>query len=331
MSIPCISVILPVFNSAGFVGGALESILGQSFKDFEVIVIDDGSTDDSLEVVNSFKDERIIVLRNAKNLGLVESLNKAVEYCKGKYIARMDADDICASDRLKIQYDFMEAHPDVDVAGTYLLTFGAIEQSWQPPTSHEDIHCGMLFSNMIYHPTVIAKSYVFKEKYDPSFLASEDYELWLRLINKGYRFANVPEFLLRYRVHENKVGKVFSNFQEKNSYRLAVQNFTKFGIKLNEEDYWLSKALVGGFDLNLKQLNKLREFLNTLLKENRKQNIYCNERLYGFVSEKWFRLCLNLSGGGVRVLLIYLLGPRVGTIKPNFKILLRMLKRAIWR
>ena len=124
-----VSVILPVFNGEKFLTESINSILNQSFKKFELIVINDGSTDNSYEYIKKFKDTRLSVINNDKNIGLSNSLNKGILVAKGKYIARMDQDDISLPDRLKKQVAFMDDNPGIGVCGTWLQTFGGIKKT----------------------------------------------------------------------------------------------------------------------------------------------------------------------------------------------------------
>lgn len=212
---PIISVILPVYNSELYVCEAIKSILDQTFDDFELIIFDDGSTDKTAAVVNSFTDSRIRFIRNSINRGIVYNLNYGLEISMGKYIARMDADDIAHSERLALQYEFMELNPDIATCGTW---FEIMEENVvvELPADHDQIKIGLLDYCVIGHPTVMLRADFFKTnnlKYRSSMQNAEDYDLWVRVAQIG-KLANLPYVLLSYRKHEQQVSKVASSNQQ---------------------------------------------------------------------------------------------------------------------
>jgi hypothetical protein len=209
-SIP-VSVVMSVFNGQAFLVEAVESILGQTFRDFEFVIVDDGSTDGTAEILDRFarQDERIRILRHA-NKGRAESLNAGIGLANGKYIARMDADDIALRIRLEEQIRFMEEHPDVGLLG------GAFElisdngtrlmKTVSFPTEDLDIKSALLVDNPICHPTVVMRKAVFEPSggYRKALVDADDYDLWLRISEKS-RLANVGTCVLQYRIHPDQV------------------------------------------------------------------------------------------------------------------------------
>ena len=182
-----ISVILPVFNGEKYIRESVESILCQTFKEFEFIIIDDGSTDKSVEIIKSFNDSRIKLLRNNENKGIIFSLNKGIEEATGKYIARMDGDDIACPERLKIQFEFMERNPEVGICGTFVKRFGSILRRGllKLPVSNDEIKVNSLFFCSFVHPTVMFKKEVLTKndlKYSEDFKGVEDYNLWVDMM-----------------------------------------------------------------------------------------------------------------------------------------------------
>lgn len=208
MSKPAISIILPAYNAAKYIGETISSLLSQTFTDFELLVMDDGSTDDTIPVVQSFSDGRIRLIENGQNLGLVKTLNKAATLCKGQYAARMDADDIALPNRLQLQKDFLDQHPQtaavagwvsfIDENGTQT---GVWELDRQTNTSAA-IKKALLKENCIAHPTVMIRTAILQQfLYNPRQRNIEDYDLWLRLCAAGMQIEKVPEPVLLYRVH----------------------------------------------------------------------------------------------------------------------------------
>lgn len=203
---PLLSVLMPVFNAEAYVGEAVESILAQSFPDFEFIIIDDGSTDGSLPILKQYaaRDTRIRLI-SRENRGLVATLNEGIALARGKWIARMDADDVAMSNRFELQLAALKREK-ADFCGGAAECFGAWRALWSYPLTHEACEVRLLFHVPFSHPTVIGRRSAFAELgYDPVFAQAEDYDLWQRAWARGYKFVNVPEIVLRYRVHAGQV------------------------------------------------------------------------------------------------------------------------------
>lgn len=206
---PAVTVLLPVFNDRRFVGRAIQSILDQTFRDFELLVLDDGSTDGSMEIVRSFRDPRVSIESNPRNLGLARTLNAGLALAKSDLIARMDADDISEPGRFERQVAFLEANPQVAVVGTWATW---IDENDRPftriefPTQPSEIESALLEDNCIFHPSVMFRRRPVEEigGYSASATLSQDYELWLRM-SERHPLANLPEYLLQYRIHRGQV------------------------------------------------------------------------------------------------------------------------------
>ena len=204
-----ISVILPVYNAEKFLEEAIKSILDQTYKNFELIIYDDGSKDNSKNIIDSFNDSRIKYFKNDKNLGLIKTLNNALKFSTGEYIARMDADDICLPDRFQKQISFFNFN-DVDILGTEICF---INENSKILGRGVGKYCGMkitpytfLQRSPLYHSTVMFKRKVLDREdfYDADFIHAEDYELWLRL-SKKHKIDLIDEPLLFYRIHGDSI------------------------------------------------------------------------------------------------------------------------------
>lgn len=205
-----VSVVLPVFNAADFLPASIESVLRQSLQNFELIIIDDGSTDRSKEVIAGYakKDSRIRFHHRA-NRGVVATLNEGMALARAPYIARMDADDIAMEQRLEKQLACLTAHPATVAVGAaleYLGPGGPTGVTTTPPLSAAAIRRRLPTANCISHPTVIMRkdAVIGVGGYRTPFVHAEDYDLWLRLMKRG-DLENLPEVLLQYRVHEKQV------------------------------------------------------------------------------------------------------------------------------
>ena len=208
MKTPRVSVILPVYNGAGFLAESLGSVLNQTFGDFEVLVIDDASTDDSAAVAESFGDPRVCLVRHEQNLRLPATLNHGLDLAQGEFVARMDADDICDTRRFAQQVAFLDAFPEVGICGSAVRLFGTGDCLVRKyPVSPGAVEAFRFFNCPFAHPTVMLRRRVVEEhhlRYDPRSIAVEDFDLWTRLL-KFTRGANLPDQLLHYRLHESSV------------------------------------------------------------------------------------------------------------------------------
>lgn len=218
---PKISLIMSVYNGEDYLAETIESVINQTFKEWEFIIINDCSTDNTSKILAEYasKDERIKVHTNETNLRLPSSLNKALTLAEGKYIARMDADDICMPDRLQKQYDFMEANPTIDLSSCRFLTLkNGVYSSGGcgGKGDSESIKALLLVTNPILHPGIIAKADVIKELgYDKNFTCTEDMELWTRFVLNGKRVEILSEYLMIYRLHDKQITETTLDKQRK--------------------------------------------------------------------------------------------------------------------
>ena len=204
---PRVSVIMPVYNAAPYLARAVESVLAQSFGDFEFLIHDDGSTDDSLKILHDYaaKDARMIVTTGA-NEGLAATLNRVIGTARAPLLARMDADDICLPDRFEKQVAYLDANPDCAVLGGCETTIDAAGYriaDVRVPRTHEEIDANNLRGIVsISHPTVMMRRDAVRHcgGYDPELVPTEDLDLWLRVAETG-RLANLPDIVLEYRIH----------------------------------------------------------------------------------------------------------------------------------
>lgn len=209
MTAPSVSVVMSVFNGERFLREAVQSILNQSFCDFEFIVINDGSTDNSGSILDSYqrRDPRVRAYHQ-ENRGLIESLNRGCGLAQGRYIARMDADDIAVSDRLARQIDFMEEHPEVAVLGgavEFIDETGKALRVARHPLHHREIQRVLFDSSFMWHPSVVMrKAALIRVGGYRNVAHAEDYDLWLRVADH-FQMANLPEVLLKYRIHPAQV------------------------------------------------------------------------------------------------------------------------------
>ncbi len=222
-----ISVVMAVFNGEKGVGHAIESVLNQSFEDFEFIIIDDGSTDRSYEIITNYakRDKRIRIFKNKINSGLTKSLNHMVKLAKGKYIARQDDDDISHMDRLRKQLNFLESNPDYAFCGcnVKLKDHNSIYVKY---FNYETIHKNQIVENCFVHPTILIKKRVFERfgYYNEKLKYGQDFELWCRLLYKfKLKAKNLKEKLL---ILDNPINKISDKNKQKLTIQMKNQIFT---------------------------------------------------------------------------------------------------------
>jgi len=240
---PKVTVLMSVNNGAKYLSEAIESILDQSFGNFEFLVIDDGSTDSSASIIEACSDSRIVLVRNEENLGLTRSLNKGLGLARGKYIARMDADDIALPQRLARQVAFLEDHPEIGLLGTAYWVIDASGQRMSAPhrlRTPLEVQWGSLSTCPFAHPTVMIRNEILIDHrllYDERFSVAQDYDLWVRLL-RHTDGANLEEPLLERRVHRASVTNQHWKIQRRNhvtvSFRAIGDQLPDFRVKYEQ-------------------------------------------------------------------------------------------------
>lgn len=233
-NLPLISVVMPAFNERpDMIAGAIRSILQQTYTNFELHVFDDSTSDETRAAIDSFSsDSRVVIHRSAERVGFIKSLNLGLEVSKGKYIARMDGDDFSHSERFEKEVDYLETHSDVMVVGGQMNIMdedGKITSSRSYPTGGFKLSLFSCVRNPIAHPTVMMRREVVNKgyRYDESLKMSEDLDFWLRLMNDGYRIANLPDTVLDYRVMGNFLEKRSSDVQREVMAQVRKKNFDR--------------------------------------------------------------------------------------------------------
>lgn len=242
-----LSVLMPVYNAEDYLIEAIDSVLNQTYRDFEFIIIDDGSQDGSSHIIKSYSDPRIKYLRNETNLRISKALNKGIALAGGKYIARMDADDVCHPQRFEQQLTYLEKHPEIDIVGSWTCNFSDNFRYYnKTKTKPEQIKVKTLFGSPFIHPSVMGKAAIFKAyKYSPDFVPSEDYEFWNRLtFHKEVVAANLPSYLLNYRATPSihKRGYNLRSQLNKIIYKRTFKHL--FNYKMSEREQSIHLKLI---------------------------------------------------------------------------------------
>ena len=211
MPAPRVSIVMAAYNGEPYVRDAIRSVLDQDFSDFELIVVDDGSTDGTAAVVTGFGDARIRYHRNERNLGQTPSLNVGVRMARGEYLARLDTDDEYLPGKLRTQVEFLDANPEVALCGTWARCIdehGAPSGVFRAPTRERDVAFRLVWASPVCHVSVMMRRDAVLEAggYDESYRYAADHQLWSELVARGHRLVNLPEYLMKYRVFAGSFG-----------------------------------------------------------------------------------------------------------------------------
>lgn len=242
--LPLISVAMPVYNGAAHLAEAIDSVLAQSFDDFELIIIDDGSTDDSLQLLRAFekKDSRIRLV-SRENRNLATTLNDIIALARGTWIARMDQDDIAVPERFERQLAWL-SHTGADICGSWVKLFGASDtRVLTYPASDAAIRTELLFASPFAHPTVMMRAVLAKSlPYDKAWEKCEDYELWERAANAGWAMSNVQEVLLMYRQHPAQITSQTGSQNQILAQQIRRRYWARVAGPLRLEQSWIDDA-----------------------------------------------------------------------------------------
>lgn len=278
---PRITVVMPVFNGEKFIREAIESVLAQTYRNFVFLIINDGSTDASMSIVNDFEDDRIKIIENDGNQGLVKSLNKAFSDIDTEFIARMDCDDIWYPEKLSRQVALLDKQPGIGVCGTCALCFGDKNYIQKFPETNEQIKVGLLFHCMMCHPSVVFRTSVLKSsglEYEESFYPAEDYRMWIRAVGVTQLY-NLQEVLIKYRTHHSQVSNLMWDIQEQTVDRIRESQLRDLYPDCPSEDVLFHIKRFASLRLSSeKDIIRFRRWVETLLLKNRKSK-YIDSRI----------------------------------------------------
>lgn len=300
-SSPYISVLMPVYNAERHLASAIKSILSQTFTDFELVLIDDGSKDNSLNIMRGFKDKRIRIIHQEKNLGLIETLNAGLSLCKGKYLARMDADDVAHPSRFQMQKDFLDQNNDYVACGTWYRAFGNKRSKYfKPFSSDASLKTNLLFNACFNHPTVMMRMEVINKNhllFNSNFLHAEDYAFWINLSQYG-KFALIEKPLLNYREHAAQVSKMHNSVQHASAEKLRKKYITQLGISFTEENLSIHQLYCKNFRFEKKEdLQLLETWFIHLISENQSKKIIEESGFNKMIGKHWWDACGNTKLG----------------------------------
>ena len=296
-----VSVLMPVYNAEKYLSDAIDSIISQTFEDWELIVINDGSTDNSESIIAGYSDSRIYYIRNTENIGLIRTLNKGIDLCQGQYIARMDADDISLPGRLKKQVDFLDKNPDYLMCGTNAAVIndqGGITGRIRNLSENEYLQIHLLFSVPFVHPSMMIRKEVLQaNRYNSNFKHVEDYELWCRIARQG-KITNLKEELFEYRWHDSNVSVVYNRIQEELKNKIIREELKKLDIDPTEEELYCHKITFKLYsrgskqNISIEQSNSVSAWFSLLIEKNKTKKVYDHDSFVAYLWSRWAVLCI---------------------------------------
>jgi glycosyltransferase involved in cell wall biosynthesis len=287
---------MPVHNGSAYLTESIDSILRQSFSDFELLIIDDASTDNSVCIIERYNDPRIRLIKNSERLKLSGALNLGLDNARGDYVARMDADDISLPKRLETQVRHMNRYPDIGICGTWIRYFGGSTRDvLERPVSHEEVKAFTLVDTPFAHPTVMMRRNLMNDhhlRFDGSYYPTEDFELWSRAID-CFPVENIPKILLRYRVHRKSLtGSDWTKMDEQ-AVRVIARHFKSLGMDIKTDTLRFHRELcMGRLRMSAELIDKAELWLQKILSENSRTGKFDPDALMIVLGDVWFRACM---------------------------------------
>jgi len=295
---PIVSMVMPVYNRAEYLKKSIQSILNQTFKDFEFIIVNDGSADNSIDIIKSFNDPRIKIFENDKNRGIVYSRNRGLSEAKGEFISMFDSDDIAVPNKLEIQLDFLKNNPDFAMVGSWVRWIDEhnnfLKNKWKLTAKPEKIPAIMLFRNYFVQSTVVIRKNAIPDgKYSEGFDIVEDSKMWFDVALK-HKVANIQKYLVYYRVHSGNISDLNPKHFE-NSKKLFRYIFKMLDIEPTDEELNIHYLIKNDKKINdIEQLKKVENWLIKIAEANESKVLFDRKILRMVIFNRWLKV-LNKS------------------------------------
>lgn len=297
---PIVSVLMPTYNVAPYLSQTIASIQAQTLADFELIAVNDGSTDASLDILTQYaqRDQRIRIHTIQSNQGIAHTRNQCLELATGKYLIWMDSDDLAVRNRFEKLVALMEAKPVVCACGSWLKTFGdGPSHIWRYPTDDGSLRSLMLFHSPFGSASPIVRRAVVEQanlRFDPAFRVAEDYEFWTRLADHG-QFAVIPEPLYLYRLHGTQFTAIYNPDLHHLSRQVQLKYFQQMGIEPGEDEWSLHLTIAFATvpdDLRTREfVDNTEQWLLKLQVANRAARVFPDLAFSNILAERWFVVC----------------------------------------
>ncbi len=292
---PRVSVIVPVHNVERYIGAAIDSLLEQTYTDFEVVVVDDGSQDRTVEIVQNYEDPRVRLVRHARNMGVAQARNTGLECSRGELIALLDGDDIALPDRLERQVSALDAAPEIGMVGCYSegideagILIGVV---WKRPVSSDGTEIGLLFRNTLGGSPVMFRRSAIPENGYRQFPVAEDYDFNARLA-KRWKVTNVPRALIRYRVRRDGLTQTNKDLMETHVRQVMREQLEDLGIQPTARELDLNRHIGALILPNTHELlDEIEAWLLKIQKANDAIRRYDSNALARVLAHEWFEVC----------------------------------------
>lgn len=291
MNNPLITILMSVYNNELYLEEAIASILTQTYSHFEFLIFNDGSEDGSSSIISSFNDNRIKYFDYNENEGFIPRLNFGIKQAAGKYICRMDPDDVALPHRLQFQVTYLEKHSQIAVCGTMCKAIGDKNDLITRPLENEDIKIFMLNHSPHMHPTVMIRKDVLHESqilYDEKFFPADDYAMWFE-ISKKFKMSNLPEVLLNYRIHNSQISTVKRIEQRASCNLVRIAQIKYYGFNLAEDEIiaFCESCEPSRNDYSNLDFLTLSNALNKICIQNKYLKIYNQQKLNKQLYKMW--------------------------------------------
>lgn len=334
---PLVSVLMPVHNAGHYLRDSVECVLRQSVRDFELIIVDDGSTDNGIGIVQSYDDRRIRVVRHEHNRGLAAARNTCLEAARGAYAAWLDADDLCHPSRLHEQLKFLTRHSGVGLCGTWVKTLGGDSvHTWRYPSDSDTLKSRMIFDDPFATSSVMIRRSVLKGNhamFDHSFPPAEDYDLWER-ISRVTSLANIPKYLTYYRLHQKQTSNALLDRQAAGVWRIQERQITRLGLNASEEEkgVHLKLGVRWNFTGDAAWIDRARHWLEKLSEANQEKRVFPEPAFAAVVADRWYRVCRAHTKAGMEAWKIFNAAPLAasynGSLVSKVRLALSAIRRA---
>lgn len=309
--VPKVSVIMPVFNGERYARAAIDSILAQSFRDFELIIINDGSSDGSAALIDSYSDPRIGHVNNGRNTGLANVRNKGLGIARGEYIAWLDCDDISLPRRLEKQVILLDRNPHIGLCGTWVRTLdGPVDQVWRYPTDPQFLRARMLFDDPLATSSIMMRAACCMEgqglRFNVDHPPAEDYELWERVTRK-WMATNIPEALTLYRIHSAQTSIVKAEKQQLAVWAVQKRMLDELAVDPTEDEkrLHLDIGVRWCFEPSMERLMASEAWLLKLEAANRFRKVFPENAFRSVLAERWALAAMGAAPNGIKTWLAY--------------------------
>jgi len=277
-----VTILMPVYNGQEFLQETMDSVLSQTYADFNFLIINDGSTDSSEEIIKSYNDPRIVYVENEKNIGYIRTLNRGLDMIDSEFIARMDADDLWVPTKLEKQIKVLDEKPEVGICGTSIRKFGVVEGDFIFPVDNDGLRVGFLFFCKMSHPSVVFRTSFLNEtgfRYRVDYHPAEDYKMWVDSIDRT-QIWNIPEVLVFYRQHPSQVTKQKDPSQIHTVNSIREELLTKVSpLFTNEEKKFHNDIFINSDIQSTQDYKKFRKWSYTLQSKNRESGDYLKDNI----------------------------------------------------